>query len=166
MILNFFNLKFKLMKEYKIKNSRNIYNFGTQEKHDIRSGDYNYVNLQVDNHFTCDGIEIGSLSYQNGVCEISYSTPENNLWSIYSDGSSDLMYLLNEINDNRKCLKTISIDELQEIFDEIKNESIELFNYIENLDNLKIFLKNLRVAINENYPDFDSIDLDCAEIIN
>lgn len=154
------------MKKFQIKIEKKIYNFGTQEKHDIRHGDYDYINLQVDNYFTCDNIELGILSYQNGVCEISYNTPENNLWSIYSDASNDLMELLNKINNNRKCLKTITIDELQEIFNEIKDESVELANYIDNLDNIKIFLKNLRVAINDNYPDFDSIDLDCAEIIN
>ena len=111
------------MTNFKFSTARDIYNYGTQEKYDIRSGDYDYVNLQVDNHFTCDCIEIGALSYQNGVCEISFDTPENDLWAIYEDGSSDLMQMLNEINCKRSGLNTIIVDELQEIFDEIKDES-------------------------------------------
>ncbi len=151
------------MKNFKIENSKNIFNFGTQEKYDIRSGDYDYVNLQVDNYFTCDDIELGALSYHNGVCEISYDTPENNLWRVYADASSDLMKLLEQINDDRNDIKSITITELQDIFDEIKDESQELSNHIENLENLKIFLKNLRIAINDNYPDFNEIDIDSAE---
>jgi hypothetical protein len=154
------------MKNFKIENSKNVYNFGTQEKHDIRSGDYDYVNLQVDNYFTCDDIELGALSYQNGDCEISYDTPENNLWSVYADASSDLMKLLQKINKERNCIKSITLEQLQDIFDEIKNESQKLSNHIENLENLRIFLKNLRIAINDNYPDFNEIDIDSAEIIN
>ena len=154
------------MKNFKIENSKNVYNFGTQEKHDIRDGDYEYVNLQVDNYFTCDDIELGALSYQNGDCEISYDTPENNLWSVYADASSDLMKLLQQINEERNCIKSITLHQLQDIFDEIKNESQELSNHIENLENLRIFLKNLRIALNNNYPDFDEIDIDSAEIIN
>jgi hypothetical protein len=154
------------MKKFKIENSKNVYNFGTQEKHDIRSGDYDYVNLQVDNYFTCDDIELGALSYQNGDCEISYDTPENNLWSVYADASSDLMKLLQQINEERNCIKSITLHQLQDIFDKIKNESQKLSNHIENLENLKIFLKNLRIAINDNYPDFNEIDIDSAEIIN
>jgi hypothetical protein len=154
------------MKNFKIENSKNVYNFGTQEKHDIRSGDYEYVNLQVDNYFTCDDIELGALSYQNGDCEISYDTPENNLWSVYDDASSDLMKLLQKINEERNCIKSITLEQLQDIFDEIKNESQKLSNHIENLENLRIFLKNLRIAINDNYPDFNEIDIDSAEIIN
>jgi hypothetical protein len=154
------------MKNFKIENSKNVYNFGTQEKHDIRSGDYDYVNLQVDNYFTCDDIELGALSYQNGDCEISYDTPENNLWSVYADASSDLMKLLHQINEERNCIKSITLEQLQDIFDKIKNESQKLSNHIENLENLRIFLKNLTIAINDNYPDFNEIDIDSAEIIN
>jgi len=154
------------MKNFKIENSRNIYNFGTQEKHDIRSGDYDYINLQVDNYFTCDDIELGALSYQNGVCEISYNTPENNMWNVYEDGSSDLMQKLNEINEDRSDILTIKNEELDEILEQIKDESVKLASYIENIENLKIFLKNLRIAINDNYPDFDEIDIDSAEIID
>lgn len=151
------------MKYFKFSTARNIYNSEPQEKYDIRSGYYDYTDLQVDNYFTCDYIELGALSYQNGVYEISYKTPENNVWSIYEDGSSDLMQMLNEINKERSGLDSIIADELQEIFDEIKDESEELANYIDNLDNLKIFLKNLRIAINDNYPDFDEIDVDEEE---
>jgi hypothetical protein len=122
--------------------------------------------LQVDNYFTCDDIELGALSYQNGDCEISYDTPENNLWSVYDDASSDLMKLLQKINEERNCIKSITLEQLQDIFDEIKNESQKLSNHIENLENLRIFLKNLRIAINDNYPDFNEIDIDSAEIIN
>jgi hypothetical protein len=154
------------MKNFKIENSKNVYNFGTQEKHDIRSGNYDYVNLQVDNYFTCDDIELGTLSYQNGDCEISCDTPENNLWSVYADASSDLMKLLQQINEERNCVQSITLHELQDIFDKIKNESQKLSNHIENLENLRIFLKNLRIAINDNYPDFNEIDIDSAEIIN
>jgi len=154
------------MKNFKIENSRNIYNFGTQEEYDIRSGDYDYINLQVDNYFTCDDIELGALSYQNGVCEISYNTPENNMWNVYEDGSSDLMQKLNEINEDRSDILTIKNEELDEILEQIKDESVKLASYIENIENLKIFLKNLRIAINDNYPDFDEIDIDSAEIID
>jgi hypothetical protein len=152
------------MKNFKIENSRNIYNFGTEENvYDIRDGYYDYTGLQVDNYFTCDDIELGALSYHNGVCEISYDTPENNLWRVYADASSDLMKLLEQINDDRNDIKSITITELQDIFDEIKDESQELSNHIENLENLKIFLKNLRIAINDNYPDFNEIDINSAK---
>lgn len=160
-----------MKQNFQIKYETNILNFGSQDKYDIREGDYEYISLQVDIIFfiECNNnvyLDLGVLSYNNGVCEISYDTPENDIWEIYEDGSSAELLFLFEIDQNRTCLTKITSNELEDIFDEIKDNHLELANYIENLENLKIFLKNFRLSIKNSYPDFDKIDTENCEQFN
>jgi hypothetical protein len=150
-----------MQKQFKIKTSSKYYNFGDQEISNTNF-DYIYTSLQVDTTFTCDDIEIGVLSYQNGASVISYNSPENDFWQVYKDASSDLMIELNTTDENTKCFQSITNQELDEIFDAIKSYSIQLASYIENKENLKVFLQNLRKSIIESYPNFCNIDLDSA----